>query len=199
MRWKEALSHETKPMSQRSQIDMSSLAFISACSTVSQRVPLLQEGKWICVSSDWLNKCKREFVSQLPPVHLPVCVTVWMSDKLQHKPSICAVGCVCFTPPLPPCWCDRASKQHSVVCPQRGSCLPLRIHPNCRPLVRQRHSLEVTSRGCPQAMAGEGGGGGGRWGSLWCLAWIISFFNMLGTSEKIGIKLCSVPFSDTLQ
>lgn len=139
MRWKVALSHETISVSQYSEINMSSVAFISACSSVSPSVsPLLREGKWIYVrdseAADWISESVKWslFPTSSCPSHC-LCVAVWMSDKLQHKPSICAVGCVCFTPPLPPCWCDRASKQHPVVCPQRGSRLPLHIHPNCLP------------------------------------------------------------------
>lgn len=128
MQWKAVLSDYGRSVSRRSEINMSSVPLISVCSRVSlvcltplRREMDLCERQW----SDWLNKwkCKIGFVPNfLQSVSLPVGV--------KHEPSVCGMGCVCSIPPQTPHWCDRASKQYPVVCPHRGSCLPLHIIPN---------------------------------------------------------------------
>lgn len=183
---------------------------------VPQCVSLLHAGKWIYVTvskaTDWISLSP---TSCYPFACLRV--TAWMSDKQKHKSSIYAgVGrgeCLFHSLPADAivpwnntplfahrgdhvcCCISIQSASHS----ERSSLAP----------VRQRHSLEVTSQGCPQARAVEGWrwwkwwGQGGCCGVVWCgiylIQYVISCFSLLGTSEEIGIKLCYVLFSDTLQ
>lgn len=114
-------------------------------------------------------------------------------------------GCVCFTPPLPPCRClDRGWEQHSVVFPQRGRCLlPPRIQPKSARLGAHWESSHGVRVGvcvcvCLQVVCrrGEesGGGGAGCGASKDVKMCRISRFSMQGTSHKTGIKLGSTPF-----